>query len=314
MSDEMTSTPAVMPKTKRSRKVVAAALTIAIVGSAGAVGATMAFKVKSNGPGKAELSCSGGISSLAHVLNEQSSYFPGDPETVINRLKYDLDYNEYDESEPPLGDNFSYRIEELTTATHTGTHLDAPAHFIESGARSVDQLEASEMVWPAYIIDVRDSMTGTEEDGFQLGIDDIKAYEKKNGKIQRGSLVIIQTGLAEAFGTDGYFADAPGFSGEAVQWMIDARKIEAIGSDSFGPDATSDPDFSATYTILANDGVAIPGLTNLDSMTVRGDIVIAAPVPLENGSAFQVNPLACHGSSRGHNHHGSDWHKNRDHD
>ncbi len=53
-------------------------------------------------------------------------------------------------------------------------------------------------------------------------------------------MVIIQTGLETAFGTDGYSADAPGFSADAVQWLVDRRRIGGIGSDSYGPDATSD--------------------------------------------------------------------------
>lgn len=225
---------------------------------------------------------------MAHVLDENNSIFPGDPETVIERL--DFFYQDDDGN-----DVFSYRIEDLSHATHTGTHLDAPSHFIEEGARSIDELDATEFVWPAYVIDVRDRMTGTEADGFQLSVDDIKDYERHNGRIERGALVIIHTGIGESFGTDGYFADAPGFSADAVQWMIDRRRIDAIGSDTFGPDASSDEDFGATYTILANDGVALPGLTNLESMNTRSDIVIAPPVRLLDGSAFQVNPLACHG-------------------
>ncbi|MEZ5377551.1 MAG: cyclase family protein [Acidimicrobiales bacterium] len=312
MTDETTigATPTVRPK-KRGRKVVASTLALAIVGTAGAVGASQAFRVKADRSG-AQLTCPGGIESLGHVHDESASIFPGDPETEIERL--DFYYEDGGE------EFFSYRIEALHTATHTGTHLDAPSHFIEAGARSVDDLDASEFVWPSYIIDVRDWEADSYD--FQITVDQIKAYEKKNGKIQRGSLVIVQTGLAEFFGTGdpdaytGYFADAPGFSGEAVQWMIDERGVKAIGSDSFGPDATSDELFDATYTILANDGVAIPGLTNLDSMSVKGDIVMAAPVKLLDGSAFQVNPLACLGSSSGHhsNGNGNGHGKDRDRD
>ncbi len=313
MTDETTQseTTSTTKNTRRSRKVVASTLALAIVGTAGAVGASQAFRVRAQGSG-AQLSCPRGIESLGHILDETASIFPGDPETVIDRQEFTYEDNgvEY----------FSYRIEELTTATHTGTHLDAPSHFIETGARSVDDLDASEFVWPSYIVDVRDRMNGTEADGFQITVDDIKAYEKTNGKIQRGSLVIVQTGLADDFGTGdpvaytGYFADAPGFSGDAVQWMVDERGVKAIGSDSFGPDATSDVDYMATYTILANDGVAIPGLTNLDSMSVKGDIVMASPVRLLDGSAFQVNPLACLGNSRGHHSNGHGYGHDRDHD
>ncbi len=182
------------------------------------------------------MSCPGGMSQLGHVLNENASIFPGDPETTI-----DIFANIADDG---------YLVEDIGLATHTGTHLDAPGHFIEGG-RTVDQLDATEFTWPAYVIDVRDRMAQ---------------------------------------------ADAAG----AVQWMVDRRGIDAIGSDTFGPDATSDGDFGATFTILDNDGLALPGLNNVDSLSINGDIVSAGAVRLEAGSGYQVNPLACHARNAGH--------------
>ncbi len=259
------------------RSAVGLGLVFAMVSAAGAAGATYAFRVRGGGEGRATLACGGGVSSLAHDLNVAAPIFPGDPETSV-----EIFANIADDG---------YLVEALSLATHTGTHLDAPGHFIEGG-RTVDQLDSSEFIWPAYIIDVRDRM---EEEGpnFQLSKNDIKRYERENGKIKKGSMVIIRTGLAEAYGTDAYFADAPGFSGSAVQWLVDRRDVGGVGSDNFGPDATSDELFDATYTILLNDRVALPGLTNLDSMNIKGDVIIAAPVPLEDGSAYQVNPIAC---------------------
>ena len=268
--------------TKTGRKVglrsaVGLGLVFAMVSAAGAAGATYAFRVRGGGEGRAVLACNGGVSSLSHVLNADAPIFPGDPETSI-----EIFANIADDG---------YLVEALSLATHTGTHFDAPGHFIEGG-RTVDELDASEFIWPAYIIDVRERM---EEEGanFQLTKNDIKDYEDENGRIRRGSMVIIRTGLAEVYGTEAYFGDAPGFSGAAVQWLVDRRDVGGIGSDNFGPDATSDELFDATYTILLNDRIAMPGLTNLDSMNIKGDVIIASPVRLEDGSGYQVNPIAC---------------------
>lgn len=271
-------------KEKGSRRValrstMGVALAFVVATSAGAAGATYHFRVRGGGPGHAALACNGGVSQLSHVLNEDASIFPGDPETSIDIFANLPDHG--------------YLVEDLSVATHTGTHLDAPGHFIDGG-RTVDELDAEELVWPAYIIDVRDRMEA-EGPNFQLTKKDIRAYERENGRIRKNSMVIIRTGLAESFGTEGYFAEAPGFSGAAVQWLVDGRKIGGIGSDSFGPDATEDELYDATYTILANDKVALPGLTNLDTMNIRGDVIIAPPVRLEDGSGFLVNPIACHG-------------------
>jgi kynurenine formamidase len=191
-----------------------------------------------------------------------------------------------------------FKVELVETGVHTGTHLDAPGHFIEGG-RTVDKLDAAEFVWPAYVIDVRDRMAAVADDGFQLSIADVKAYERRNGRMPKNALVIIRTGFDKLYGTPAFLGDTPGFAGATVQWMVDERRIGGVASDTFGPDATSDADFAATYTILANDRVAVPGMNNLDRLAINGDIVMAPTVALADGSGYQTDPLACHGARRG---------------
>jgi kynurenine formamidase len=219
------------------------------------------------------------VSRLGQVLDENASIFPGDPETSIEIVA--------------TVENDGYLVEAISMASHTGTHLDAPGHFIEGG-RTVDQLTAEELVWSAYVIDVRARMA-EEGNDFQLSSDDIHAYQREHGVIPPGSIVILYTGFGELFGTPAYEDTIPGFAGEAVEHLFVEHGIKALGTDTFGPDATSDENFDATYTALVNDGVVIPGMRNLGSLNVTGDIVMASPVQLRAGSAFKVDPLACHG-------------------
>jgi kynurenine formamidase len=215
-----------------------------------------------------------------HVFDESASIFPGDPApsiTVVANIADD-----------------GFLVEQVTTGTHTGTHLDAPGHFIDGG-RTVDQLAGKDLVWPLYVIDVRDRMAATADDGFQLSIADIRAYERQNGRIKNGSMVVIRTGFDAFFRTPAFLEAAPGFSGDAVQWLVDQRNVGGIGSDTFGPDATSDADFAATFTILNNNRVALPGLNNLGAMQIKGDIVMAPTVALRDGSGYQTDPLGCLG-------------------
>lgn len=262
--------------TIRSFAVAGAACGLFAVG--GVVLAAHAFEIETDGD--AVLSCPGGMSRLGHVFSADASVFPGDPPPEIEIVF----------TVPTDG----FLVEMVDTGTHTSTHLDAPIHFIDGG-RSVDELAAEEFVWPAYVIDVRDRMTGTPADAFQLEVADIRAHEREHGRIPSGAMVIIQTGFDAFFGTPAFLADAPGFSGAAVQWMVDERGVRGVGSDTFGPDWTGDFDFDATYTILANDGVALPGLNNVDSLATVGDIIMAPTVALIDGSGYQVDPLACHG-------------------
>lgn len=282
-TDESTeSTPS---RTGRvAKKVGAVMIVTGMISAAGVAGATWGgFRERGGGWSDAKLFCGGGMSNLGHVFSEDVSVFPGDPQPVIE-IVADID---------PEG----YVVEEITTGVHTGTHLDAPLHFIGDEVRSIDEYAAEEFVWPAYVIDVRDRMA-TEGPDFQLSVRDIRAVERSQGRIPDGAMVIIQTGFDAYFGTPAYEDDFPGFSGDAVQWMFDERGIDGVGSDTFGPDAWSDETYGATYTALANDGLALPGLANVDSLHANGDLIIAPPVRLENGSAFMVNPIACHRTDR----------------
>lgn len=257
---------------------------LALVGLTVAAGTAVAVgggvTIRGGDGGGAALTCPRGMARLGHVFDENASVFPGDPAPSITIVA----------NIPANG----FLVEEVKTGTHTGTHIDAPGHFIE-GARTVDDLRAEEFVWPAYVIDVRDRMAATPDDGFQLSVADIRAYEQANGRIKKGSMVIIRTGFDAFFGTPAYLGSAPGFSGDAVNWMVANRQIGGVGSDTFGPDATSDANFEATYNILAADKVALPGLNNLQALQVKGDVIIASAVALKDGSGYQTDPLACLG-------------------
>ncbi len=276
-----------------AKTAVVASLAVGVVAllSVAGVAASNAFKLSGGDNGGAKLECPRGLARLGHPFDQNASVFPGDPAPHISLAA-------------TIEDN-GFLVEEVTTGTHTGTHLDAPGHFI-AGGRTVDQLAGSELVWPVYVIDVRQRMAATEDDGFQLSVADIRAYEKQNGKIKNGSMVVIRTGFDAFFGTPAFLNPAPGFSGAAVQWLVEQRNVGGIGSDTFGPDATSDTDFAATYTILNNNRVALPGLNNLEALQVKGDILMAPTVALRNGSGYQTDPLACLGRIENGNHDNDD--------
>lgn len=263
----------------RGKRLAAVAVVAGALGAGTAVVAVGGVNVSTDGG--ASLSCPGGMSRLSHVFDENASIFPGDPAPSI-RIAATIETD-------------GFLVEEVTTGVHTGTHLDAPGHFI-LGGRTVDDLLASELVWPAYVIDVRSRMRGTPADGFQLTVNDIRQYERRNGRIPSGAMVIIQTGFDRLYGTEAYLGDAPGFAGDTVDWLVANRDIGGVGSDTFGPDATSDANFDATFSILEADRVALPGLANLDSLSISNDIIMTGAVRLANGSGYQVDPLACHGT------------------
>ena len=73
----------------------------------------------------------------------QAEPYPGDPPTVVRRVK-------------SIGDEWDYNLSVLCTSVHTGTHMDAPLHFIEEGA-SVTDLPDEAFVGPCTVLEIKDS-------------------------------------------------------------------------------------------------------------------------------------------------------------
>ena len=292
---------------KTTTKMISGGLAAAVVATAGVAVAAGAIEITGGGDDPASLSCPGGMTRLGHPFDAGMSIFPGDPAVHVRDLyTVAVDF---------------FNVEDIDMGTHAGTHIDVPAHFVE-GARTLDDLTADEFVWPVYKIDVR----GMSFEGNFVTEADIDAYVATNGPIPDGALVVLQTGAEEFFGLDGagdafgtekyvkkngagqangkfvlsantddlFDFENAGFSGLAVQHLFDVYGIAGVGSDAYGPDAYGDDLFDATYTTLANDGVALVALANLDAVNVTGDVIMAPAVNLTDGSGFSVDPLACH--------------------
>jgi kynurenine formamidase len=166
-----------------------------------------------------------------------------------------------------------YLLEQITSlGTHTGTHISAPAHFVE-GAPYLSELDESWTLMPLVVIDVRARVRRSGGD-FSLGIGELEAWEADHGRIPAGGCVLLLSGFGEKYTEPGYFDTAPGFSGDAAGWAFDARHIRALGSDTFGPDATSDEDFLATLTTLQKGGITVENVgAGLKRMRPYGDWV-----------------------------------------
>jgi kynurenine formamidase len=126
---------------------------------------------------------------------------------------------------------------------------------------------------PLAVVDLRARIAQRGGD-FTVGVDELRRFERRHGRIPSGGCVLLLTGFSRHYSerrgpgrADDYFDPAPGFSGEAVRWLFEKRGIRATGADTFGPDASSDENFSATSTTLEHGGITVenvgPGLARM---------------------------------------------------
>ncbi len=115
---------------------------------------------------------------------------------------------------------------EITIGEHTGTHLDAPCHFVE-WAESVDQIGVDRLVRPLAVIDIGDEIGGDAD--AELTLRQVEAFELRHGRIPQGAAVFLRTGW-EAFYEDpvryaneGGDLRFPGYGPEAARFLVEER-------------------------------------------------------------------------------------------
>lgn len=181
----------------------------------------------------------------------------------------------------------------------TGTHIDAPAHFIPGG-RSVEQLLPDELAAvPLVVVDsaAAAASAGVGTDAC-VGVDVIRADEAANGPIPPGALVCIRTGWAAT-----RYADAalylnapdtsdidpyvglprmvfPGLSAEAATFLVRERNIRGLGVDTCSPDGGDGAarGFPVHHAVLGADRYIIENLNLVGELPARGAVAFVAPL------------------------------------
>lgn len=186
----------------------------------------------------------------------------------------------------------------ITTGEHTGTHFDAPIHWVTGrDAADVARVPASRLIAPAVVIDR--AADATENPDFLLEISHIKEWEAANGALPAGGWLLYRTGW-DARGDDAAaFTNAgstPGISAECAKWLAEETPILGVGVETVGTDAGAahsfDPPFPCHSYLLGNDKYGLTQLRNVAELPPTGAVVIAGPLPIVGGSGSPCRVLA----------------------
>lgn len=177
----------------------------------------------------------------------------------------------------------------LTFDEHTGTHMDAPAHFVE-GATTAENLPIENFFAPLCVVDI--SARAADDPDATLEVDDLTAWEEANGPIPGGAFVAMNSGWdarvsdpesfinLDADGVQHY----PGFSGDAAAFLVDERSVVGIGVDTVSLDPGNATEFVAHVTALGAGLYGIEALANLSAPPPVGATVIIGGPKHENAS------------------------------
>ncbi|GAA0301823.1 cyclase family protein [Halarchaeum salinum] len=179
----------------------------------------------------------------------------------------------------------------LTLGEHTGTHMDAPLHFIAEGDAHYDisSIPLDRLVGRAASIDVTD--IGPNE---TVPADRIREWESEHGALEAGDRVLFRFGWDRHWGTGGdgsyYIEEWPGLSAEAAAYLTDAD-IAVVGCDTAAIDVSGDEGFPAHYELLGNEVYIVENLTNLGALPPFS-LLVTLPLKIGDGSGSPIRAVA----------------------
>ena len=177
-----------------------------------------------------------------------------------------------------------YNLELLFLSSHTGTHIDAPFHFVKNG-KKIHEILPERLVNEAALIKIK------KKANQPILKTDIQKFEKKHGQIKSGTAVVFWTGWQKNLAEEFYFSKNPGLAVSAAKYLV-SKKINLVAIDSPSIDLGSDSKFSVHHILAKNNILIVENLANLDKINSTNFHLVIAPLKLKNATGSPVRALA----------------------
>jgi kynurenine formamidase len=191
----------------------------------------------------------------------------------------------------------------IACGEHTGTHFDAPAHWItgrDLPDAHTDTIPPQRLVAPACVIDC--SRQAAADEDFLLEPEGVEAWEAEHGRVPAGCWVLMRTDWsrrtdpAAFLNVRGDGPHNPGPSAATVRLLVEGRDIRGWGVETVGTDAGRahgfDPPFPAHHLLHGAGRFGLASLRGLDRLPARGALLITPPLKIEGGSGSPLRVLA----------------------
>src|SRR6186997_2011219 len=127
----------------------------------------------------------GRVVDLTYAFDASTVYWP-----TAEQFKLETDF------EGITDKGYFYSAYRYSAAEHGGTHLDSPVHFAK-GHNSVDQIPLDQLIGSAIVIDVTKQCASNPD--YLVSVKDFEDWEKQNGKIATGTIVLLRTGFGKFY-------------------------------------------------------------------------------------------------------------------
>ena len=183
-----------------------------------------------------------------------------------------------------------YYARNLAFPEHTGTHMDAPAHFAAKGDRIAD-VGTGRLVVPAAMIDI--SAAAAANPDYVLTVADVEADEAANGRLEAGTGLLLYTGWDKHLRNPAVYVNDmhfPGVGVDAARVLVE-RGIAGIGIDTLGIDPGCEPMFPVHHITLPAGLWHLEGLVDVDKVPARGGLLVIGVPKVEGASGMPCRPF-----------------------
>ena len=170
---------------------------------------------------------------------------------------------------------------------HVGTHMDAPNHFSEGS--SVEKIPAEDLVLPLAVIDIK--AKAARDPLAQVTLEDVKAWENKNGRIPERACLAMNSGWAHHVNTPKFKSpntdrahQQPAFHIDAINFIMEERNVVSIAVDTFSFDNIHSPEYDVHYAWLGDERWGIEVVNNLDDVPAVGATIVVGQPKIEGGT------------------------------
>jgi kynurenine formamidase len=219
------------------------------------------------------------------------------PEPFANTIPFSLqEISRYDDRGP------AWYWNTISTGEHTGTHFDAPVHWVSGRDREdVAAVPVTSLVAPAAVLDFSEQAAADPD--FLLEPEHIRQWEEQHGPLPAGGWLLYRTGWDARSGSQEQFLNAnetgphtPGVSVACARWLAEAAPVIGLGVETVGTDAGAahsfDPPFPCHSALLGAGKYGLTQLQNLATLPPTGALLIAGPLPIIGGSGSPARVLA----------------------
>ena len=201
---------------------------------------------------------------LTHKMEEKMPVYPGTERPVFDK-SFTIEKNGFAETQ-------------VRMFSHTGTHMDAPAHMV-LGGKTLDEYPVEHFIGDAYLLDLTNGVPG------------IRQLEADAALIEKSDFIIMKTGWSKKWGMESYFNDFPVLNEELLDYLLQFD-IRGFGVDAISVDPVSTTTFDNHMKMFAKECTIVENLKNLESIPQKNFKIIMLPLLTKNSDGFSARVVA----------------------